>query len=58
MKGQTIQRILTIAIFACIIFILFSEQIVKQQIAICLLNAAFFPFSVYGIVGPGMLVKS
>lgn len=47
MKGQTIQRILTIAIFACIIFILFSEQIVKQQIAICLLNAAFSFFCLW-----------
>lgn len=47
MKGQTIQRILTIAIFACIIFILFSEQIAKQQIAICLLNAAFAFFCLW-----------
>lgn len=41
MKWQTIQRTLIIAIFACVIFILFSEQIVKQQIAISLLNALF-----------------
>ena len=47
MKGQTIQRILTIAIFACITFILFSEQIVKQQIAICVLNAAFSFFCLW-----------
>lgn len=47
MKGQTIQRILTIAIFACIIFILFSEQIAKQQIAICVLNAAFSFFCLW-----------
>lgn len=47
MKGQTIQRILIIAIFACITFILFSEQIVKQQIAICVLNAAFSFFCLW-----------
>lgn len=44
---QTVQRTLTIAIFACITFILFSEQIVKQQIAICLLNAAFSFFCLW-----------
>lgn len=44
---QTAQRILTIAIFACIIFILFSEQIAKQQIAICLLNAVFSFFCLW-----------
>ena len=44
MIWQHLQKVITIAIFACIIFIFFGEQIEKQQVAVSLLNAmlAFF----------------